>query len=94
METYFDTAKMRECGNNMNILIDSLKNTYDELFNRFENMNKTTGEWVGDSAERFILATRIEKKEYLDYISDLKEYANYLIENSDYIDSKLNDLRR
>ncbi len=94
MELLYNTTKMRECSDDMNKLITSLEKKYDELFDRIKNMPIVTHEWVGSAAEKYARVSLIEKREYDNYIDDLKRYANYLKEMAEQIDSKKEKLRR
>lgn len=94
MELLYDTAKMEQCGKDMLRLIESLENKYDSLFDRLHNIPKVTGEWIGPAAENFATKVLLEKKEYDNYIIDLKYYANFLIDYAYELESKKGKMRK
>ena len=92
MDIYIDTDKMREAASEINKLIEDLYKNYELLFSTFSNIEKN--EWAGKSAKIFISTAELEKDEYFKYVSNLKEYSEYLIKEADYIDNNIGRLKR
>ena len=74
---YVDTSKIRECKANLDSYIENLNSIYDSLFENLESITKNNV-WVGDVAERYVNSVIRDKKEFYNYISDLREYSKYL----------------
>lgn len=94
MDIYIDTTKMKEAAHQINCLIEDLYQNYQSMFNAFANINTENKEWVGKSAKIFISTAEREKDEYFNYVSNLKEYSEYLIKQANYIEDNYKRLEK
>lgn len=88
-----DTDKMREIASNILAKTEDLNQDLDSLYKKVENINNTSGEWTGNSAEGFVNSVKVEKQNYYDLKNTLVDYANYLISEANNIDKAYNEVK-
>lgn len=86
---YIDTDKLREIGNNILSETNIFKSNIDFLYDRINNINSKTFEWVGNGANNFIEKFNLDFNYYNDIYVFLREYGNYFIEFSNRIDDSI-----
>ena len=89
-----DTIKIRECGKDIISLSIEMKEIIDTMFKRINNINISTGEWLGDSADLYIKEALIDKIQYLNMQDSIYKNGKYLIEYSDNMERIANEVRQ
>ena len=74
-----DTAKMKDCGNDIIRLANELSEVVEALFNRIEQIPTVTQEWVGAGAQEFARRASIEKRDYLKLRAVLISYGRIMV---------------
>ena len=73
-----DTKELYTLGSDIMKLSGELNEEFEELFKRITNVNKTTGEWIGNSANEFVARAKLEKVEYVKFKNSLYNYGKSL----------------
>ncbi|MCI8588614.1 MAG: hypothetical protein HFG40_03075 [Bacilli bacterium] len=81
-----DTVKMKDSGKRMIELASQYDQKLVSFYNRINQINKKTGEWVGVDAERYIADVNSSKIAYELVGKIIKEYAYLLINSAEEID--------
>lgn len=93
-ETYIDTIKMCEKGQEILEQVEELKLVIETMFNRIENMPSSTLEWTGESSQLFVNLANKDKVQYNNYANDLYRYGKYLIDCAEYMEKVIKEVRR
>lgn len=94
MKINVDTIKMRECGKDIIKITNTLNELYNGLFSRISNMPTNTGEWVGESADKFVTLANIDKVQYLNYNNEIAKMGKLLVDYSYKFENDCNNVRR
>ncbi len=81
-----DTIKLRECGRDLSIASDSLKNNVNNLFARIEGVPTRTKEWVGEASTQYSNMVLREKNDYDRYVNNMIVFSNSLINYADELE--------
>lgn len=82
-----NSSNLYENGKKIIKLVDELENNIYYIFKRMEGMSTVTGEWKGTSATNFIKNIKKDKKQYKDWLCQLRNYGNNLLKQAEIIDS-------
>lgn len=82
-----DTVKMKDAGKRMVGLASQYDQKLVSFYNRINQINKKTGEWVGRDAEKYIEDVNNSKTAYELVGKIIKEYAYLLISSAEEIDA-------
>lgn len=82
-----DTNLLNEYGKDFENLSYSYFAIINKIFNRISGMPTSTGEWVGESAQRFARNASVDKKQYTDFYRVARQYSTYLINASTKVDN-------
>lgn len=86
-----DTAKIKKTGEDMIKLSEELSFIIDELYLRIYNMNKTTGEWVSNSAALYIKEVNsVDRKDAISFKNTLCEFGNNLVNSANKYEKEIN----
>lgn len=88
-----DTTKIRECGTEIIELSKEMNEIITTMFTRINNMNVTTGEWVGASANLFTETAKIDELQYLNIKSNIYNYGKFLLDYADTMEQKINEVK-
>jgi len=88
-----NTEKMRSCGNEIIAKSEDLNTSFDNLYSRIDNMNKKTGEWVGNGANDFIAIIDKEKLDNYNVKNAIADYGNCLVKAADSFESAYNEVK-
>lgn len=86
---YIDTDRLREIGNNILNDTNVFKTNIDYLYERINNINSKTFEWIGKESNNFIENFNIDYNSYNDIYIFFKEYGEFLIECSNKIEDSI-----
>ena len=81
-----DTEKMRENGTKIQNLASELNEIINEYYKRIENMPTVTGEWIGDSAEKFVSYVISSKRSTVNFCNSLNSYGKYFVDSAEAIE--------
>lgn len=84
-----DTNKLRTDGNQILQLVDSLREVMLEYYKRIEKMSIVTGEWTGNTAEKYTYKVVSSKQNVMAFCDSLASYGRYFINNADQIDATI-----
>lgn len=78
-----DTAQIKKTGEDLVKLSEELGAVIDDLYSRIYNMNKTTHEWVGNSADVFVKqANLVDKKDALSFRDTFRSFGIKLVDSA------------
>ena len=92
-EIKIDTQKIRECGKDIMNLSTELNEIITSLFDHINTLTNTTGEWKGNSANRFIADTNIDKIQYLNIKNAIYQNGKYLTSYADLMENVINEVK-
>lgn len=81
-----DTEKMKDSGIRLQTLTEELTEVINEFYKRITNMPNVTGEWTGDSAEKFASYIISSKKSTIDFCNSLNSYGKYFVNSAEAIE--------
>ena len=85
-----DTSKIKKTGEDMVKLSEELNEIIEALYLRIYNMNKTTGEWVSNSANLFIQqANTVDRKDAISFKNTLRDFGVNLINSADNYEKEI-----
>lgn len=93
-EIHVDTAKIKECGQDIVDLSTTLAEIINTMFNRINNINKVTGEWVGSSATDFVNKANLDKNQYITMKNQIYQHGKYLIDYANEMENKITEVKR
>lgn len=73
-----DTKELYNLGSDIMRLSNELNEEFEELFKRLININTITGEWIGESANRYTAKAKLEKTEYIKFKNSIYNYGKSL----------------
>lgn len=88
-----DTKRLNECGNEIMKLANEFNEELDMLFKRIENIPTVTHEWVGDSANKFVALSKIDKVQYYILKDALYSEGKYLVESANLLNSTIETVK-
>lgn len=90
---YINTNSIEDVANDIIALKSEYVAQINKLFNRLNQVPNSTGEWIGEQAEKYTRLVMLEKEDYLKLAFDLNNYARllkkYAIECEDVINKNL-----
>lgn len=89
-----DTVKMRDAGNDILKYVNELKDLYNSMFLRIENIPESTHEWEGRSCNLYVESVRKEKIKYLSYLINLYKYGKFLIDSAEEYEKLIREIKR
>lgn len=92
-EINIDTIKIRECGKDIIDLSLELNEIITTMFNRIQNIQNTTGEWIGTSASDFINNSNIDKLQYLKMQDAIYKNGKYLMDYADLMERLISEVK-
>lgn len=92
-EIEVNTTKLRECGNDIMSIANSLENDINDLFDRINNMPVNTYEWTGEAAMAFAKRAKLEKQQYIELKNCLYKYGKYLVECSTNLENDIRSMK-
>ena len=85
--TCIDTKKLREDAEALDKSFANLKKLFDDLFEMLLDINKKGKVWTGSVANKYVNGLSYDKIEFMNYLSDLKEYSNFMTSAADEYDN-------
>lgn len=73
-----DSDMLLEYGKDFETLAYNYFAIINKTFNRIANMPNVTGEWVGDSSNRFAKMSSIDKSQYMEFYRVSRQYSTYM----------------
>lgn len=86
---FIDSTKVNEIGNNILENMSLYDEIVENLYNKINNMNTKTLEWVGNGANKYVETFNNDFKMFTDLSDTLKKYAYFLIDSSALIDETI-----
>ena len=87
-----DTAKIKKTGEDMIKLSEELNQIIDELYLRIYNMNKTTGEWVSNSAALYVKEVNsVDRKDAISFKNTLYEFGTNLVNSANKYEKEISN---
>lgn len=90
----FDTEKIKECSNDINLLIYEIKELFDDTFDTLYNMIDKKNIWLGNSADMFKNEVLLDRQNYIYFKEQLCKYSLYLSDYSDELNQLIGVLKR
>ena len=85
-----DTSKIKKTGEDMIKLSEELNEIIEALYLRIYNMNKTSGEWVGNSANLFVRqAILVDKKDAISLKNTLYKFGANLVNSANKYEKEI-----
>lgn len=84
-----DTTSLADHGKSIISLSNELQVVINSLFDKIHNMPITTGEWIGQSAEKFAKTADNDRAQYLGFCKEIYNYGKFLVEYSESTDESI-----
>lgn len=85
-----DTSKIKKTGEDMIKLSEELNEIIEALYLRIYNMNKTSGEWVGNSANLFVRqAILVDKTDAISLKNTLYKFGANLVNSANKYEKEI-----
>ena len=85
-----DTSKIKKTGEDIIKLSEELNEIIEALYLRIYNMNKTSGEWVGNSANLFVRqAILVDKKDAISLKNTLYKFGANLVNSANKYEKEI-----
>ena len=81
-----NTEKMKDNGIKMQKLTKELRLVIDDFYKRIEDMPNSTGEWIGDSADKFVSYIISSKNSTINFCNSLDSYGKYFVDSAEAIE--------
>lgn len=88
------TAHISEDSKDISLLLNEVKEIFDDTFDTLENMVTKNNVWLGQSAEMFKNEVTRDKQTYIQFRQSLNKYSNYLLDYSLEINSLIGRLTK
>lgn len=76
--SYINTVKVENISKDILSLANDLNTEINNLFNRFSEVPTVTREWVGQQAQTYFRIVASEKKQYTNFVNDLRDIGHKL----------------
>ena len=93
-ELHIHTENINEINNNIIKVINEFRELLDVTFELIEKMPNVTGEWIGLSAERFVILANADSENYYLLKNNLSDFSNYLIKYCAEMESVMKQVTR
>lgn len=88
-----NSSYIKESGYDMIGLTNEIKEIIDDTFSMIANMSMETGAWQGKAAEEFVLASKIDKSNYIKLNQSINNFGKYLIEYANSMESLISRVK-
>ncbi len=93
-EVRVDTERIRKCGEDILKLVEELKLTYNDMFEKIEGIPDKSKIWAGETAQQYVAHAKNYKPMYMNFLKDLYKYGQYLVKCASEYDRLIGKVRR
>lgn len=86
-----DTAKMRDCGEDIILITKNIQESINGLFTRLSKIPLQSKEWIGQAADEYVRKAKVDKAQYINFTEDLYRLGKLLVDYSYYFE---NDVKK
>jgi hypothetical protein len=78
---------MRRLASEINSLATQYQKLISDLYNRFSNMPFTTGEWIGNQAEKYVNIVLLDKSDMMSVGDRIKDFSKVITDDANLLES-------